>query len=570
MISSQRSVFLAVLLCLVTTGSRDVWSATDKELDEIQRIRVELDEIDRLIEAVNGTREWNRDGLNMRIDSRTLRTLARLHRLAKKVVVDQKLDEDVKRTLENLIEKGFALSVEREELLEARAAQEREKIPKFEKSAQADIARVFIDDLTRLRKDYLELVIQQVAIREAAGMEAESLLQFARERISVVMEYLSGQVTLDAMSLGELRAQRADEPLDEDVKDAFRLVQAKQRRNLHQLDLAVDLAERVGLPVAEQQGLLVRERGEVGIELLRSDVFEALWADQFSKLQQSFVRNGPDFLFRFLLFSVILLISWVIARLVRGLVKRVVRHSRFGLSILVRDTLTVLSGVAVLAAGAIIALATIGVSLGPIFAGIGVIGILVGLAVQDSLSNLAAGVMILINRPFDIDDHIQVAGANGVVKRMNWLATKITTFDNQVLVVPNRRIWGDTIINFTASHVRRVDVKVSFAYAEDSDRVHRVLMDVLEQHPDVLEKPEPQVHMVAMEDSAVAMVVKPWVRTEHYWPTLWDLNRGIKKRFDAEGIEIPFPQRVVTLLSPEERPRGPQRAERGAEETPPD
>ena len=95
-------------------------------------------------------------------------------------------------------------------------------------------------------------MVQQVEIRKAAGIETESLLQVARERISVVMEYLAGQVTLDAMSLGELRAQLTEEPLDEDLRDAFGLVQAKQRRNLHHLDIAVGLAERVGLPVAEQ------------------------------------------------------------------------------------------------------------------------------------------------------------------------------------------------------------------------------------------------------------------------------------------------------------------------------
>lgn len=113
---------------------------------------------------------------------------------------------------------------------------------------------------------------------------------------------------------------------------------------------------------------------------------------------------------------------------------------------------------------------------------------IIDLAVQDSLGNLAAGATILTNRPFDVDDHIRVAGTDGLVKRMNWLATTIVTFDNQVLVVPNRRIWGDTIVNFTASHVRRVDVKVNFAYAEDSDRVHQVLMEGIEQHPLVLEK----------------------------------------------------------------------------------
>ena len=564
MSTGRRSVLLSVLLFCFAVAPLDVGSATEKELDEIQYVRDELGEIDHLVGAVDNIRDWNRDGLNTRIDSRTLRVVTRLNRLARRLLTDPQTDEGIKGTVEGLLDDALALSIQRERLLEARAAEERAKVPKFENSAQADIARVFIDDLTQIRKDYLDLVVQQVEIRKAAGIETESLLQVARERISVVMEYLAGQVTLDAMSLGELRAQLAEEPLDEDLHDAFGLVQAKQRRNLHHLDIAVGLAERVGLPVAEQQGLLVRERGEVGIELLRSDVFQTLWIDQFNALQQSVVRNGPDFLFRFLLFFLILLISWGLARLTQALVSKVVRHSRFGLSILVRDTLTVMSGVAVLVAGAVVALATIGVSLGPIFAGIGVIGILVGLAVQDSLSNLAAGMMILITRPFDVDDHIQVAGANGTVKRMNWLATTIMTFDNQMLVVPNRRIWGDTITNFTATHVRRVDVKVNFAYAEDSDRVHQVLMDVLERHPDVLEKPEPQVHMVGMEDSAVAMVAKPWVRTEHYWSTLWDLNRDIKKRFDVEGIEIPFPQRVVTLLSPDGTAREIQRPDKDA------
>ena len=184
------------------------------------------------------------------------------------------------------------------------------------------------------------------------------------------------------------------------------------------------------------------------------------------------------------------------------------------------------------------------------------LGILVGLAIQDSLGDLAAGVMILLHRPFDLDDHIKVAGADGFVRRMNLVATTVATFDNQLLAVPNRRIWGDTIVNFTASQVRRVDIKVGFSYFEDPDRVQAVLMDVLRQHELVLESPEPQVNMVGMEDSSLTMVAKPWVRTGDYWTALWDLTRLIKKRFDAEGIEIPFPQRVVTLRSTDEHANG--------------
>lgn len=538
-----------MFLCLAVTASANATAVSDEDLDEINTLREALNRVDALAESVESVREWNRDGLDTRIDYLATRSLQRLNDLAGRLLAAPDLDAGVTRTLQDLLERGLTLAIQRERHLEARAAREREQFEKFDQTPQADIARAFIEDLNHLRKDYVEILARQFEVRGLAGLETESLRQLTRERVAIVIDQLAGQVILDAMSLEVLRSRLAEDPLDEDLKQALGMVQAKQTASLEQLDRAIDLGERIGLPIAEQRSLLIRERGAVGVELLQGDVFSVLWEDEFRQLRLAVVRQGPDLLFRLMLFSLILVLTWMVARLVRGVVRLAAGHRRFGLSVLVRDTLIALSGVAVLAAGLVIALAAVGVSLGPIFAGIGVLGILVGLAVQDSLGNLAAGAMILIHRPFDVDDHIQVAGANGVVKRMNWLATTINTFDNQVLVVPNRRIWGDTIVNYTASHVRRVDIKVNFAYSEDVDRVHDVLLDILEKHESVLDKPEPQIHVVGMEDSAMAIVIKPWVRTEDYWNALWSLNRLIKKRFDAEGIEIPFPQRVVTLLS---------------------
>lgn len=527
---------------------------TDEDLDAINELRDALNRVDSLAESVERLREWNRDGLDTRIDYLATRSLQRLNELAARLFATPELEDSVRRTLEDLLDQGQTFAVQRERRLEDRAEREREAFEKFEQSPQADIARAFIEDLNDLRKDYVETLIGQLEIRGSIGLETESLLQLLRQRVSVLLESLAGQVTLDAMSLRALRERLAEDPLDEDLTQALGLVQTKQNANLDHFDHVIDLAEQLGLAIAEQRSLLIRERGAVGVELLQRDVFSVLWREEFQQMRRSLARQGPDLLFRVMLFALILVLTWVVARLVRAGVRFAAGHRRFALSVLVRDTLIALSGVAVMAAGVVVALAAVGVSLGPIFAGIGVLGILVGLAVQDSLGNLAAGAMILIHRPFDVDDHIQVAGANGVVKRMNWLATTLVTFDNQVLVVPNRRIWGDTIVNFTASHVRRVDIKVNFSYSEDVDRVRAVLADLLEQHEAVLAKPEPQIHVAGMEDSAMAIVIKPWVRTEAYWPTLWELNRQIKKRFDAEGIEIPFPQRVVTLLSQDGRP----------------
>lgn len=556
------SSLLAVILTIFAAQAfaQEPPTATDDDLDEVNAIRAELNEVDRLVEAYERLRDWNRDGLNTRIDTRIQLALKRLNQVAVKVLGDPEISENARLTVERLLERGITTAVQREHVLEVRAAKEREGVPKFENSPQADIARAFIDDLASYRKEYFELIADQLEIRTSVGMETHPYLDFMRERIFIVLEFLAGQVTLDAISLHELRAQLTDEPLDEDLLGAFGMVQAKQRRNLKQLGRIIDLAERVDLKVAEHRSLLLRERGAVGVELLQSDVFQEIWADQFGEFEQAFYREGPNLLFRASLFLIIMVTAWLLSRLVRALVGSVLKWAHFDQSVLIRDSLTLLSSILVIAAGLVIALATVGVSLGPIFAGIGVMGIILGLAVQDSLGNLAAGVMILITRPFDVNDHIKVAGADGLVKRMNWLATTIHTFDNQTLVVPNSRIWGDTIVNYTANRVRRVDIKITYAYSEDPDRVHAVLLDILQQHDMVLDKPEPVAHMVGMEDSALASVIKPWVKTENYWAVLWDLNRLVKKCFDAEGIEIPFPQRVVTLLSPDGSPL-PLRAE---------
>ncbi len=200
-----------------------------------------------------------------------------------------------------------------------------------------------------------------------------------------------------------------------------------------------------------------------------------------SDLRESLGRNVPDTLFRLPLFSFVVLVAWAAAKLIRYPVGALVRRERFGLSFLLRETLVTLSLIAAFVVGLMVALVTPGTSPGPVFGGLGVIGILVGLAAQDWLGNRAAGAMILMCRPYDLKDHIKVAATERIIKRMNLLATTVETFDDQLLVVPNRRIRGDTITNLTVSHVRRVDIKVNFTYAEDPDRVHAVPMDVLQQ-----------------------------------------------------------------------------------------
>ena len=545
MLRPDRALLRAFLLVIYSPWLVHNAVAQAPSTAELDGIRGSFADIEALRADLDDIREWQRDGLNRRIDGLGLDALDRLHSAATRLLEDA--SATTRQSLIKLLDDAAKLGLERAEVLEQRAAAERALLPKFEQSAEADIARAFMEDLTLIRDQYLDALIDQLDVRRAAGLEVDNLSAELRERVSLIVEILTGQIRLDAMTLNDLRVRLSEEPLDEDLNRARTLVQVKQSRNLDNLDRILDAAGRLAIPVTEQRGLLLRERGELRVELLQRDVFAHLWGEQLQGVRESILRNGPNYLFRTLLFAALLLLSWLAARLVRVPIHALLYRERIKLSMLLRETLVTASSVLVFTAGLVLAIGAIGVSLGPVLAGLGVLGIIVGLAVQDSLSNLAAGAMILIYRPYDVDDLVCVNGAEGLVKRMNLLATTIATFDNQSVVIPNGRIWGNTIINHTAHRVRRVDIKVGVTYSEDPDRVIAVLEDLAKSLDYVLDKPEPAVHVADMEESSVAFMIKPWVRTEDYWNARWDLPRQIKKRFDAEGIEIPFPQRVVTL-----------------------
>ena len=202
--------------------------------------------------------------------------------------------------------------------------------------------------------------------------------------------------------------------------------------------------------------------------------------------------------------------------------------------------------------GVLVALGQLGVQIGPLLAGLGIVGFVLGFALQDSLSNFAAGAMILVYEPFDEGDVIEAAGIKGTVSRMNLVSTTILTFDNQTLMVPNNKIWGDVIRNVTAQSIRRVDLVFGAGYCDDVEKVERVLHDILVSHGKVLTDPEPMVKLHKLNDYSVDFVVRPWCRKEDYWDVYWDLTREVRIRFEREGITIPFPQRDVHLIRPED------------------
>ncbi len=199
----------------------------------------------------------------------------------------------------------------------------------------------------------------------------------------------------------------------------------------------------------------------------------------------------------------------------------------------------------ILIIGFIVSLTLIEINVAPVLALIGAAGLVVGLALQGTLSNFASGMLILIYRPFDVGDIIEIDGVTGTVHSMTLLSTSIKTFDNQHLVVPNNNIWGTTIVNVTGSRTRRVDLVFGIGYGDDMVKAEKIMLDVVSRHDLVLENPAPVVKVNELADSSVNFVCRPWVKTENYLDVYWDITRQVKEEFDKQGVSIPFPQRDV-------------------------
>ena len=188
-----------------------------------------------------------------------------------------------------------------------------------------------------------------------------------------------------------------------------------------------------------------------------------------------------------------------------------------------------------------------GVQTASIIALLGAAGLAVGLALQGAMSNLAAGVMLLIFRPYKVGDFIDAAGRFGNVVEIDMFTTILQTFDHQQIIIPNSQIWGEQIINHSHHQIRGVDMHVGVAYGEDTDKVRRVINTVLKQHPHVLDSPSPFVEVETLNDSSVDFLVRPFCQGEHYFDVLYSFPEQIKKALDAENIEIPFPHRKVIM-----------------------
>jgi small conductance mechanosensitive channel len=209
---------------------------------------------------------------------------------------------------------------------------------------------------------------------------------------------------------------------------------------------------------------------------------------------------------------------------------------------------TSLSYVTLMAFVIIAALNQLGIQTASLIAVLGAAGLAVGLALQGSLSNFAAGVLMIIFKPFKAGDYIEGGGTAGTVEEIQIFSTQLMTPDNKTVIVPNSKMMSDNIVNYSAKGTRRVDMTFGIGYGDDIDKARSVIQSIIDKDDRVMKDPEPVIVVSALADSSVNFAVRVWTRSDDYWGFYFDATEAVKKAFDAENISIPFPQRDVHIV----------------------
>ena len=265
------------------------------------------------------------------------------------------------------------------------------------------------------------------------------------------------------------------------------------------------------------------------------------WAEMWTLIQ----TNGVEFAGNLLTAIVIFFVGkWVVNLVVKGLMKAMQKGE---LDTTLRRFIANLARMLMMLFVIIAAINALGVQTASLIALVGAAGLAVGLALQGSLSNFAAGVLIVLFRPYKVGDWIEGGGVSGSVEEVQILTTVLKTGDNKRVIIPNSQIMGSTITNYSANETRRVDLVVGVSYSDDLDQVRKELQGLVDADERILKDPAVTIAVSELADSSVNFVLRPWVRTADYWAVYFDLTEKVKKRFDEVGISIPFPQRDVHI-----------------------
>ena len=406
-------------------------------------------------------------------------------------------------------------------------------------SVPSDYLALLLDPLTRD-----ELLVEATAWRDLLRAKVQEIsdAEIATRRKNEEIAKAAEEKAEAARNEGGEKQEAVEEKTEEkqDVLKALTKLREDKAALLERFGKVLDNYEAKGGDATEFRKYATAVSG-IKVEI--TDV-SATWAAVRGWLTSK--EGGIKLGLQILKFAAILLAFWILA----GVIGKVVRKATSmhpTLSDLLKRFINKLVKRVVLLVGLLVALASVGFNIGALLALIGGGAFILGFALQDTLGNFAAGLMLLIYRPFDVGDGVEVAGVNGKVDNVSLVTTTIRTFDNKVILVPNKQVWGQIITNATSSPERRVDMVFGIGYDDDIEKAKGILARIVADHELVLKEPEPTIQLNELADSSVNFICRPWAKTPDYWSVYWDITRKVKEEFDAAGISIPYPQQDVHI-----------------------
>lgn len=551
----RTGLWAIVLSSLISTGAVAQSESRSQRIgDEMSamhaRIEATIADVDKLEKLVKEAEGELRTMLERRMEEKRLTIVHDINELGKMVVDGEAAGHDIadmRKVMTDYLQRltpGLKKQI---------ARQDEKVVTMVSADSPEDLSGIMSSELATNKAmttlvDWYALSYRALGTLDAFGLDSSQDREHLSTSLVKLAERLADVIGLTSEELEDTQLMLTLTPNDADLQTRAKLVELRRDTAVANLTTVADLLDGLEIDSSQYRALALQVSGEVSTGLLETGI----WANLFRKWGENLwgftSENGLDWLFKLLLFVLILLVARALSNITRRLADQAI--SKLNLSRLLRRMIVAGAANGVFIIGVLIALSQIGISVGPLLAGLGIAGIIIGFALQDTLSNFASGMMILIYRPYDVGDLIDAGGEFGTVTDMSLVSTVILTIDNQKLVIPNNLIWRGVIRNVTAEKTRRVDMTFGISYDDDIPKAERVLNDIVTKHEKVLEDPEPDVRLHALGESSVDFVVRPWVRTEDYWNVYWDVTREVKMRFDAEEISIPYPQRDVHLYHP--------------------
>ncbi len=471
-------------------------------------------------------------------------TLKQLDLLTKNIQAQREAGLDISDTISNIRVRMLSYGPK---IRQAISKHEREFLA-LQPSLEKDTTAYLLAFSTHLNyvDTALKYLFRHVENLATLGLNNEDSTRYMHAELQRRAELLTGKLQLLSDTRDTLQTKISHNEKDQSEIDNLNFTNEKIELIADSLKITTQLMENAGLDSSTYQSLMISSTGNINTDILNIKVLKKLLNQKLEKLSSLIRTQGVELLFRIFLFIGIMFCFWFIS-LFSGFILKFFFSKKSNSSYLMRAMLTAIIRRGILLVGFLFALSQFGVSLLPLLTGLGIAGFVIGFALQDTLGNFASGMMILIYRPYDVGDTVSTGGVKGRVESMNLVSTTIMTIDNQTLILPNSKIWGDVITNLTDQTIRRIDMKFHLPLDSDVDDIFDFFHQILNRDARILSEPKATVELNGIDEHALEFIVRPWVKTADYWSTFWDLNAEVKRQLDLKNIKLPVKQHEITV-----------------------